>query len=32
MAVQQFLLWMAGLGYSIEPSDAEVSAWILLGF
>ena len=32
MAVEQFLLRLAGLGYSIEPSDAEISAWILLGF
>jgi len=32
MAVEQFLLRLAGLGHSIEPSDAEISAWILPGF
>ena len=32
MAVKQFLLWLADLGYPIEPFDAEISAWILLGF
>ena len=32
MAVKQFLLWLADLGYPIEPFNAEISAWILLGF
>lgn len=32
MAVELFLLWLARLGHSVESSDAEISAWILLGF
>jgi hypothetical protein len=32
MAVKQFLLWLAHMGYPVEPADATIATRILLGF